>query len=232
MCSSEKKIKTMSISNNLTKIKSQLPNHVTLVAVSKTKPVADLMEAYNAGQRIFGENKIQEMTDKWEVMPKDIEWHMIGHVQTNKVKFMTPYVSLIHGVDSLKLLQEINKQAAKNNRVIDCLLQIYIAEEESKFGLDEQELEEILNQIQQDKQNYKNIKIVGLMGMATFTENQNQIEKEFKNLKTIFDKYNKLNTENCQLNTLSMGMSGDYQLAISCGSTMVRIGSSIFGTRN
>ena len=232
MCSSEKKIKTMSISNNLTKIKSQLPNHVTLVAVSKTKPVADLMEAYNAGQRIFGENKIQEMTDKWEVMPKDIEWHMIGHVQTNKVKFMTPYVSLIHGVDSLKLLQEINKQAAKNNRVIDCLLQIYIAEEESKFGLDEQELEEILNQIQQDKQNYKNIKIVGLMGMATFTENQNQIEKEFKNLKTIFDKYNKLNTEHCQLNTLSMGMSGDYQLAISCGSTMVRIGSSIFGTRN
>ena len=226
------KNKTMSISNNLTQIKSQLPANVTLVAVSKTKPVADLMEAYDAGQRIFGENKIQEMTDKWEVMPKDIEWHMIGHVQTNKVKYMAPYVSLIHGVDSLKLLQEINKQAAKNNRVIDCLLQIYIAEEESKFGLDEQELDEILNEIQHNKENYKNIRIVGLMGMATFTENQNQIEKEFKHLKTIFDKYKTLNTEHCQLNTLSMGMSGDYQLAISCGSTMVRIGSSIFGSRN
>ncbi len=222
----------MSISNNLTQIKSQLPAHVTLVAVSKTKPLADLMEAYDAGQRIFGENKIQEMTDKWEVMPKDIEWHMIGHVQTNKVKYMAPYVSLIHGVDSLKLLQEINKQAAKNNRVIDCLLQVYIAEEESKFGLDEQELEEMLKQVQHDKDNFKNIKIVGLMGMATFTENQNQIEKEFKHLKTIFDKYKTLNTQHCQLNTLSMGMSGDYQLAISCGSTMVRIGSSIFGSRN
>jgi pyridoxal phosphate enzyme (YggS family) len=221
----------MSISKNLNTIKSQLPAQVTLVAVSKTKPVADLMEAYNAGQRIFGENKIQEMTDKWEVMPKDIEWHMIGHVQTNKVKYMAPFVSLIHGVDSLKLLQEINKQAAKNNRVIDCLLQVYIAEEESKFGLDEQELEDLLKQVQQDKENYKNIRIVGLMGMATFTENKNQIEKEFKHLKTIFDKYKTLNTEHCQLNTLSMGMSGDYQLAISCGSTMVRIGSSIFGSR-
>ena len=193
----------MSISNNLTQIKSQLPAHVTLVAVSKTKPVADLMEAYNAGQRIFGENKIQEMTEKWEVMPKDIEWHMIGHVQTNKVKYMAPYVSLIHGVDSLKLLQEINKQAAKNNRVIDCLLQVYIAEEESKFGLDEQELYEILNEIQHNKENYKNIKIVGLMGMATFTENQNQIEKEFKHLKTIFDKFT---IHNSQFTILSMGM--------------------------
>ena len=221
----------MSIQQNLNNIKSQLPAHVTLVAVSKTKPVADLMEAYNAGQRIFGENKIQEMTDKWEVMPKDIEWHMIGHVQTNKVKYMAPYVSLIHGVDSLKLLQEINKQADKNNRVIDCLLQVYIAEEESKFGLDEQELDEILNEIQHNKENYKNIRIVGLMGMATFTENQNQIEKEFKHLKTIFDKYSQLETSNLKLETLSMGMSGDYQLAISCGSTMVRIGSSIFGSR-
>ena len=221
----------MSISNNLTQIKSQLPNHVTLVVVSKTKPVTDLMEAYNAGQRIFGENKIQEMTEKWEQMPKDIEWHMIGHVQTNKVKYMAPYVSLIHGVDSLKLLQEINKQAAKNNRVIDCLLQIYIAEEESKFGLDEQELEEILKQVQNDKENFKNIKIVGLMGMATFTENQNQIEKEFKHLKAIFDKINELSIINYPLSILSMGMSGDYQLAISCGSTMVRIGSSIFGSR-
>ena len=226
----------MSISKNLNTIKSQLPAHVTLVAVSKTKPVADLMEAYNAGQRIFGENKIQEMTDKWEVMPKDIEWHMIGHVQTNKVKFMAPYVSLIHGVDSLKLLQEINKQAAKNNRVIDCLLQVYIAEEESKFGLDEQELEELLKQVQHDKENFKNIRIVGLMGMATFTENKHQIEKEFKHLKTIFDKIAaskdgiSKDTIN-RVSILSMGMSGDYQLAISCGSTMVRIGSSIFGSR-
>ena len=219
----------MSISNNLTKIKASLPENVTLVAVSKTKPVADLMEAYEAGQRIFGENKIQEMTEKWEVMPKDIQWHMIGHVQTNKVKFMAEYVSLIHGVDSLKLLQEINKQAKKHDRVIDVLLQIYIAEEESKFGLDEKELNELLQHVQNEKSSFANINIVGLMGMATFTENQNQIEKEFKHLKTIF---NKLNTENCELNTLSMGMSGDYQLAISCGSTMVRIGSSIFGTRN
>jgi pyridoxal phosphate enzyme (YggS family) len=144
---------------------------------------------------------------------------------------MAPYVSLIHGVDSLKLLQEINKQAAKNNRVIDCLLQVYIAEEESKFGLDEQELEELLKLVQHDKENYKNIRIVGLMGMATFTENKNQIEKEFKHLKTIFDKHNQLETSNLKLETLSMGMSGDYQLAISCGSTMVRIGSSIFGSR-
>ena len=221
----------MSIAQNLTKIKSQIPARVTLVAVSKTKPVADLMEAYDAGQRIFGENKIQEMTDKWEVMPKDIEWHMIGHVQTNKVKYMAPYVSLIHGVDSLKLLQEINKQAAKNNRVIDCLFQVYIAKEESKFGLDEQELEEILKLVQNDKDNFKNIRIVGLMGMATFTENKNQIEKEFKHLKTIFDKVAGSKDAINRVTILSMGMSGDYQLAISCGSTMVRIGSSIFGSR-
>lgn len=222
----------MSIAQNLTQIKSQLPANVTLVAVSKTKPVADLMEAYTAGQRIFGENKIQEMTEKWEQMPKDIEWHMIGHVQTNKVKFMAEYVSLIHGVDSLKLLQEINKQAKKHNRVIDCLLQIHIAEEKTKFGLDEEELNEILKQVQHDKNEFENIRIVGLMGMATFTENQNQIEKEFNHLKSIFDKLNKLSIINYQLSILSIGMSGDYQLAISCGSTMVRIGSSIFGTRN
>ena len=222
----------MSISKNLNNIKSQLPAHVTLVAVSKTKPVADLMEAYDAGQHIFGENYVQELVEKQEQMPNDIQWHFIGHLQSRKVKLIAPFVSLIHGVDSLKLLQEINKQAAKNNRVIDCLLQVFIAEEESKFGLDEQELNEILEQVHNDKENYKNIQIVGLMGMATFTENQNQIEKEFKHLKTIFDKYKKLNTEHCQLNTLSMGMSGDYQLAISFGSTMVRIGSSIFGTRN
>ena len=224
----------MSIKENLLQIKSQLPNHVTLVAVSKTKPVADLMEAYNAGQRIFGENKIQEMTDKWEEMPKDIQWHMIGHVQTNKVKFMAEYVSLIHGVDSLKLLQEINKQAQKHNRVIDCLLQIYIAEEESKFGLDEIELDEILKQVQNDNSDLKNIRIVGLMGMATFTDNQTQIKKEFDNLKTIFDKINadtiSIDSIN-RVSILSMGMSGDYKLAIECGSTMVRIGSSIFGNR-
>ena len=219
----------MSIKDNLLQIKSQLPENVTLVAVSKTKPVSDLMEAYNAGQRIFGENKIQEMTEKWEQMPKDIQWHMIGHVQTNKVKYMAEYVSLIHGVDSLKLLQEINKQAAKHNRVIDCLLQIYIAEEESKFGLDEKELEEILHFVQNDK--LKNIKIVGLMGMATFTDNQSQIKKELLNLKSTFDKINLLSIVNYQLSIISMGMSGDYKLAIECGSTMVRIGSSIFGGR-
>ena len=220
----------MSIANNLVNIKSKLPNQVTLVAVSKTKPVADLMEAYNAGQRIFGENKIQEMTEKWEQMPKDIQWHMIGHVQTNKVKYMAAYVTLIHGVDSLKLLEEINKQALKQHRIIDCLLQIYIAEEESKFGLDEQELIEILNS--EEFQQLKNIKIVGLMGMATFTENQNQIKKEFQNLKRIFDKLqNQPTTYNLIPTTLSMGMSGDYQLAVECGSTMVRIGSSIFGKR-
>ena len=212
----------MSIKDNLLKIKSTLPEHVTLVAVSKTKPVADLMEAYNAGQRIFGENKIQEMTEKWEQMPKDIQWHMIGHIQTNKVKFMAPYVSLIHGVDSLKLLEEINKQALKNNRIIDCLLQIHIAEEESKFGLNNDELADLL--VSESFKNLKNINIVGLMGMATFTENQIQIKKEFEHLKSIFDQLK-------NLKTLSMGMSGDYQLAIECGSTMVRIGSSIFGGR-
>ena len=220
----------MSIKENLLEIKSTLPEHVTLVAVSKTKPVSDLMEAYEAGQRIFGENKIQEMAEKFEEMPKDIQWHMIGHVQTNKVKFMAPFVSLIHGVDSLKLLKEINKEALKNNRVIDCLLQMHIAEEETKFGLDDAELDEILKEIQNDK--FQNIKIIGLMGMATFTENQDQIKKEFLHLKAIFDAHKGLNTKNCQLTTLSMGMSGDYQLAIDSGSTMVRIGSSIFGTRN
>jgi len=218
----------MSIQQKLLKIKSSLPENVTLVAVSKTKPIPDLMEAYDAGQRIFGENKIQEMTEKWEAMPKDIEWHMIGHVQTNKVKFMAPFVSLIHGVDSLKLLEEINKQAKKNNRIIDCLLQIYIAEEETKFGLDEKELNEIL--ASSTFQEMKNIRIVGLMGMATFTENQTQIKKEFTNLKSIFDKLYSRDAIN-RVSTLSMGMSGDYQLAIEYGSTMVRIGSSIFGGR-
>ncbi|MEN2488340.1 YggS family pyridoxal phosphate-dependent enzyme [Flavobacterium sp. B11] len=218
----------MSIKSNLQNIKKSLPEHVTLVAVSKTKPVSDLMQAYEAGQRIFGENKIQEMTEKWEQMPKDIQWHMIGHVQSNKVKFMAPFVSLIHGVDSLKLLQEINKQAVKNNRTIDCLLQIYIAEEESKFGLDENELNELLTSV--EFKELKNIRILGLMGMATFTEDQNQIKKEFTHLKSIFDSTQKLQTIN-DFSIISMGMSGDYKLAIECGSTMVRIGSSIFGGR-
>ncbi len=221
----------MNITENISKIKSSLPSHVTLVAVSKTKPVTDLMEAYHAGQRIFGENKIQEMTEKWEQMPKDIQWHMIGHVQSNKVKYMIPYVSLIHGVDSLKLLKEINRLAAKWRKKVDCLLQIHIAEEDTKFGLDEKELDEILKQVQNDNASFSNIRIVGLMGMATFTENQEQIKREFLHLKSIFDQLKQLETSNLKLETLSMGMSGDYQLAIECGSNMVRIGSSIFGGR-
>ena len=220
----------MSIKNNLLEIKATLPDNVTLVAVSKTKPVSDLMEAYEAGQRVFGENKIQEMAEKFEQMPKDIEWHMIGHVQTNKVKFMASFVSLVHGVDSLRLLEEINKQALKNNRIIDCLLQVHIAEEETKFGLSESELNELLQS--ESFSQLKNIKIKGLMVMATFTDNQNQIEKEFKHLKSVFDRlYQTQKTDNYEMKILSMGMSGDYQLAIECGSTMVRIGSSIFGTR-
>ena len=220
----------MSIAQNLLDIKSSLPEHVTLVAVSKTKPVSDLMEAYEAGQRIFGENKIQEMTEKWQLMPKDIEWHMIGHVQSNKVKYMVPYVKLIHGVDSLKLLKEINRQAVRWRKNIHCLLQIHIAEEETKFGLNEQELEELLHS--EEFKAMTNIKIVGLMGMATFTNNQEQIKREFNHLKKMFDALkNQPTTQNLQPTTLSMGMSGDYQIAIDCGSTMVRIGSSIFGNR-
>ncbi|MDI9257014.1 YggS family pyridoxal phosphate-dependent enzyme [Flavobacterium sedimenticola] len=219
----------MTIAENLNLIKQNLPDNVTLVAVSKTKPVADLMEAYNAGQRVFGENKIQEMTEKWQQMPKDIEWHMIGHVQSNKVKYMVPYVKLIHGVDSLKLLKEINRQAVRWRKTINCLLQIHIAEEETKFGLNEKELDELLNS--EEFKSFTNIKVVGLMGMATFTDNQTQIKREFDHLKAIFDTYKQLDTPNLKLETLSMGMSGDYQLAIACGSTMVRIGSSIFGSR-
>jgi hypothetical protein len=169
------------------------------------------------------------MAEKWEAMPKDIQWHMIGHVQTNKVKFMAPFVNLIHGVDSLKLLQEIDKQAKKNDRIIDCLLQMHIAEEETKFGLAEEELNEILSPENLSKM--KNIRIIGLMGMATFTDNQTQVKKEFVHLKSIFDSNQIMNTANCKLETLSMGMSGDYKLAIDNGSTMVRIGSSIFGER-
>ncbi|WP_452223045.1 YggS family pyridoxal phosphate-dependent enzyme [Lacinutrix chionoecetis] len=220
----------MNIKQNLNKIKQSLPEHVTLVAVSKTKPVSDLMEAYTAGQRIFGENKIQEMVEKHEEMPKDIQWHMIGHVQRNKVKYMAPFVSLIHGVESFKLLKEINKQAVKHDRVIDCLLQIKIAEEDSKFGMSPREASEILQS--EGFSALKNIQITGVMGMSTFTDNEVQIEKEFKLLKSTFDNLKTLNTKNCKLQTVSMGMSGDYKLAIDCGSNMVRIGSSIFGERN
>ena len=220
----------MSIKQNLNNIKSQLPEHVTLVAVSKTKPVSDLMQAYEAGQRIFGENKIQEMADKWETMPKDIQWHMIGHVQRNKVKYMANFVDLIHGVDSLKLLKEINKEAIKHNRVINCLLQIKIAKEDSKFGLSAEEAKTVISS--DEFSELKNIKVIGLMGMATFTDNMQQVENEFKFLKHTFDDLKSKRLDNFNLETLSIGMSGDYPLAIDCGSTMVRIGSSIFGSRN
>ncbi len=224
------KTKKMSIQQNLIHIKSTIPKHVTLVTVSKTKPVADLTQAYDAGQRIFGENKIQEMVEKYEAMPKDIKWHMIGHVQSNKVKYMAPFVSLIHGVDNFKLLKEINKQAKKHDRIIDCLLQIKIASEESKFGMLPTEASDLL----QSKafSELKNIQIVGVMGMATFTENENQIKKEFTLLKTTFDALKLHKSFNFKPETISMGMSGDYTLAIQCGSNMVRVGSSIFGERD
>lgn len=217
----------MSIRSNLEEIRKSLPAGVTLVAVSKTKPICDLDEAYQAGQRVFGENKIQEMSQKWEELPRDIEWHMIGHVQRNKVKYMAPYVSLVHGVDSFRLLREINKQAKKNDRVIPCLLQMHIAEEETKFGLDTTELNEILDSEEFPKM--ENIAVTGLMGMATFTSNEEQLRREFKQLKTIFDT---LRQKVPTAEILSMGMSGDYKIAIEEGSTMVRIGSSIFGARN
>lgn len=217
----------MSIKDNLSNITSQLPEHVTLVAVSKTKPVSDLMQAYDAGHRIFGENKIQEMVEKYELMPKDIEWHMIGHVQRNKVKYMAAFVSLIHGIDSLKLLKEVDKQAKKHERVINCLLQIKIAEEDSKFGLSSKDAEELMTS--EDYSELKNVKIIGVMGMATFTDDNRQIEQEFKKLKSTFEV---LKINDNSLKTISMGMSGDYQLAIDCGSTMIRVGSSIFGSRN
>lgn len=216
----------MSVSENIQRIKSQLPSDVTLVAVSKTQPISSILQAYDAGQRIFGENKIQEMADKHSQLPQDIQWHMIGHVQTNKVKIMAPFVSLIHGVDSFKLLVEINKQAAKNNRVIDCLLQIHIATEDTKFGLDEGELDQILNS--DELRELTNITIRGLMGMATFTDDESVIKREFSSLKTLFDNY----SADFNFSTLSMGMSGDYKIAIDSGSNMVRIGSSIFGARN
>ena len=215
----------MSISENINKYKAAL-NDVSLVAISKTKPASDLLEAYHAGQRIFGENKIQEMTEKWEELPKDIEWHMVGHVQRNKVKYMAPYVGLIHAVDSLKLLKEINKEAKKNNRVIKCLLQIKIADEESKFGISPEEAEGILKS--EKLAEMENLKVTGLMGMATFTEDEEQVKKEFQYLKSVFNDFQKKFSE---LKTLSMGMSGDYKIAVECGSNMVRIGTAIFGER-
>ena len=219
------------IKDNLHKIKNSISKEITLVAVSKTKPIIDLQNAYNAGQRVFGENKIQEMVDKFDALPKDIEWHMIGHLQSNKVKYMAHFVNLIHGVDKFKTLKEINKQAKKHNRIINCLLQAKIAKEDSKFGLSFNEIETIINS--EEIQELKNINIVGFMGMATFTDNQEQLEEEFISLKKFFDtQKTKSLSDNCQLNILSMGMSGDYQLAIKNGSNMIRVGSSIFGSRN
>ncbi len=220
----------MSVKDKLLHIKSQLPEYVTLVAVTKTKPVSTIMEAYNAGHRVFGENKIQEMVEKYEQLPKDIEWHMIGHVQRNKVKYMASFVQLIHGVDSLKLLNEINKQAKKHNRTIHCLIQIKIASEDSKFGLNVADAQNILDSEEFNALEY--IKITGLMGMASFTNDKDQIKQEFTNLKNAFAALKPKQSKNCNLQTLSMGMSGDYALAIEYGSTMVRIGSNIFGARN
>ena len=216
-----------SIEEKLNHISTTIPEGVTLVAVSKTKTVTDIMEAYNAGQRIFGENKIQEMTQKWEEMPKDISWHMIGHVQTNKVKYMAPFVDTIHAVDSIKLLKEIHKQALKNQRIIRCLLQIKIAEEETKFGFSDHEAMDVLHA--EEIKSLTHVKIVGFMGMATFTEDQSQIENEFTRIQTLFEK---TKVDHPEITTLSIGMSGDYTIAINCGSTMVRVGSSIFGARN
>ena len=217
----------MSIKENLLAVTNTIPNSVTLVAVSKTKPMSLIQEAYDEGQRIFGENRVQEMTEKWQKMPKDIKWHMIGHLQRNKVKYMAEYVSLVHGVDSPRLLAEINKQAEKHNRVISCLLQVHIAEEDTKFGFNEEELLELVSN--EEFKTYRHIKIEGLMGMATFTDNMDQVRREFKSLKEL---YAKLKNNYTDFNTLSMGMSGDYKIAIEEGSTMVRIGSSIFGSRN
>lgn len=216
----------MDIAGNIKKIKEELGAGVTLVAISKTKSTKDILAAYNAGQRIFGENKIQEMTEKQEELPGDIEWHMVGHVQRNKVKYMAPYASLVHAVDSLKLLKEINKEARKNDRSINCLLQIKIAEEESKFGINAAEAREILESDAYSK--FSNVKITGLMGMATFTEDMEQVRREFSHLKKVFED---LKQDHRDLEILSMGMSGDYKVAIDCGSNMVRIGSSIFGER-
>ena len=215
----------MNISDNFNTLLQSLPSHVTLVAVSKTKPLEDLKAVYNTGHRIFGENKVQELVSKWEALSKDIQWHMIGHLQRNKVKYIAPFVHLIQGVDSERLLKEIDKQAAKNNRKIPCLLQIHIAQESTKFGLSDSELEKIIS----EKETYPNIVFKGLMGMASFTSNLQQVSEEFAFLKALYDRA-AANMET--FDTLSMGMSGDYELAIAQGSTMIRVGSKIFGERN
>ena len=202
---------------------------VALVAVSKTKPAEEILELYNLGQRDFGENYVQELVDKAAQLPKDIRWHFIGHLQTNKVKFIASFVQLIHGVDSLKLLKEINKEAAKNNRVIDCLLQIHIAQEETKFGLDEEELNLIISQ--SANLLMSNVRVIGLMGMASFTDDMNKVRAEFGKLKELFDHHATLQTSKSKLQTLSMGMSSDYKVAIQEGSNIVRIGSLLFGKR-
>ena len=216
----------MSVTENINKIKSEIPENVTLVAVSKTKPESDILEAYNTGQRVFGENKIQEMAAKYEALPKDIEWHMIGHVQTNKIKYMAPFVSLLHGVDREKVLKELNKQALKNDRIIHCLLQIHIAKEDTKFGFSQEEAIDLTTRLK----NYPNVKVVGLMGMATNTNDTSIVAGEFENLNTLFLQLKESLGD--RFNTLSTGMSGDYKIAIANGSTMIRLGSSIFGARN
>jgi len=208
-----------------------LPRSVKLVAVSKTKPEYMITEAYNVGQRIFGENKVQDLALKYEHLPKDIQWHMIGHLQTNKVKYIAPFVSLIHAVDSLKLLKEINKQAKKNNRVISCLLQFHIADEDSKFGMDEMEVEALLESA--DFASFQNVQIAGVMGMATYTDDQEQIRSEFAHLKSYYQELRQKYFRNVDsFKEISMGMSGDYQIAIEEGSTMIRVGSAIFGARH
>ena len=219
------------IQENLNIVRATVPSDVTLIAVSKTKPVSDLQEAYDAGQRIFGENKALEMRDKYQELPKDIQWHFIGHLQTNKIKYIAPFVTLIHAIDSLSLLEAVNKEAAKNNRVINCLLQFHIAQEETKFGLDIEEARAMLES--ESFKNLNNINICGVMGMATFTDNADQVRNEFKNLKNIFEtlKENYFK-ENDSFREISMGMSDDYPIAIEEGATMVRVGSKIFGARN
>lgn len=221
----------MSIAENIEQIRANLPANVKLIAVSKTKPAEMLMEAYQHGQRAFGENKVQEMVWKHEELPKDIEWHFIGHLQTNKVKFIVPFVHLIHGVDSFKLLKTIDKEAAKVGRVISCLLQFHIAEEETKFGFSLDEVIEMLNSA--EFKELKNVSVFGVMGMATFTDDEKQVRKEFSRLKAIFDQLkHEFFVNDPQFTEISMGMSGDYRIAVEQGSTMVRIGSTIFGERN
>ncbi len=219
------------IKDNLETVRESMPSGVLLVAVSKTKPVADLQEAYDAGQRVFGENHALEMRDKHEVLPNDIDWHFIGHLQTNKIKYIIPFVRLIHSIDTFNLLQAVNKEAVKHDRVVDCLLQFHVAEEETKFGLSLEEAEEILNS--DAFKELKNVRICGVMGMATNTDNQVQIRKEFHHLKEIFSTLKSKYFTDCEyFKEISMGMSHDYQLAIEEGSTMVRVGSRIFGERN